>query len=142
MTNYSGSGTLPVNPSHPLTFLGYTWLIFLHNSVIFHLCFKTHSSVHNAFPRARLGKTVLRAHIKPIASLIIHILLLFDNYLTSRACEARGGRRLDPSYTSPGFIFSRRDEQVSLETRLMCGEVTGAAASPETQPQSLHIQQK
>lgn len=134
-----------MNRSPPLTFLGYA----LHRIPSYFTFVSKHipaalsrSSVHHEFPRVHLGESVRRARLKPIASLIIHILLLFDNYLTGRACEARGGRRLAPSYTSPGFIFSHRDEQVSLETRLMCGEVTGAAASPETQPQSLHILQK
>lgn len=82
-------------------------------------------SVQNGVPREHLGRTHRRTCFKPpclIASLIIHILLVFDNYLTGRARE----HRLGHPHASPGFIFSRRDEQVSLEIRLMCGEVTGA----------------
>lgn len=82
-------------------------------------------SVQNGVPREHLGRTHRRTCFKPaclIASLIIHILLVFDNYLTGRAREPRLGH----PHASPGFIFSWRDEQVSLEIRLMCGEVTGA----------------
>lgn len=81
--------------------------------------------VQNGVPWERLGRTHRRTRFKPlclIASLIIHILLVFDNYLTGRAREHRRGH----PHASPGFIFSWRDEQVSLEIRLMCGEVTGA----------------
>ncbi len=63
--------------------------------------------VQNGVPRDRLGPS---SSLCLIASLIIHILSFFDNYLTGRAREV---------------IFSRRDEQVSLELRLKRGRWRG-----------------
>lgn len=88
-------------------FLGYTWLIFLP------LYFKTLWFL--ALPSAGSFRTVQL----PVSDSIFNYSdpFVFDNYLAGRAREA---------------IFSRRDEQVSLETRLMRGRWQGRRVPTNT----------